>query len=231
LKTSIAILVVLLLAVIATAAEKPRVFVTDSQSWEVGGGTGGSGGAFGGSAKGGARPQTAEIIKTFGERCPDVTVNNRKERSDYVVVLDHEGGKSLLRKDNKVAVFNGDGDSILSRSTRSLGSSVTEACNAIKADWPKRSMAREADPASSDQSAATSKAPEFSGAKVQVSSEPSGADIEIDGNFVGNTPSAVDLAAGDHVIMVKKTGYKDWQRKIKTTAGAVTISAALEKNQ
>ena len=49
--------------------EKARVFITDSQSWEMGGYSGGSGGAGGGTVHGGARPQTAEIIKTFGERC------------------------------------------------------------------------------------------------------------------------------------------------------------------
>ena len=41
-------------------AGKPRVFVTESQSWEVGGHVGGSADGFGGSAHGGARPQTAD---------------------------------------------------------------------------------------------------------------------------------------------------------------------------
>jgi hypothetical protein len=52
--------------------DKARVFITDSQSWEMGGYSGGSGGAGGGMVHGGARPQTAEIVKTFGERCPQV---------------------------------------------------------------------------------------------------------------------------------------------------------------
>src|SRR5690242_5045786 len=72
-------------------AYRARVFITDSKSWEMSGGFGGSQDAFGGSGGGGARPQTAEIIKTFGQRCPDVVVNNRQDRADYVVLLDHEG--------------------------------------------------------------------------------------------------------------------------------------------
>ncbi len=81
---------------------------------------------------GGARPQTAEIIKTFGERCPEVKVNNKQDKADYIVVLDHEGGKSFLAHKNKVAVFNRvSGDSIVSKSTLSLGGSVQEACVAI----------------------------------------------------------------------------------------------------
>jgi hypothetical protein len=125
-------------AVWSAAAEKPRVFVTDSKSWEVSGGVGGTSDGFGGASKGGARPQTAEIIKTFGERCPDAIVNNRQEKADYVVLLDHEGGKELIAHDNKVVVFNKDGDAIMSHSTRVLGNAVKDACSAIAADWPKQ---------------------------------------------------------------------------------------------
>ena len=117
--------------------ERPRVFITDSQSWEISGGVGG-GDVVTGSAKGGARPQTAEIIKTFGERCPNAIVTNQKEKADYVVLLDHEGGKSLVLKDNKYAIFNKDGDAIKSGSTRSLGNAVKEACTMMMANWEAR---------------------------------------------------------------------------------------------
>src|SRR5439155_17847175 len=83
---------------------------------------------------GGARPQTSEMVKTFGERCPSVIVNNNPQMADYAVIFDHEGGK-FVRKDNKIAVFNRIGDSIFSHSTRSLGNSVKDACSAILADW------------------------------------------------------------------------------------------------
>jgi hypothetical protein len=114
---------------------RPRVFITNSESWEVVGSAGGSGGTFASRTQGGARPQTAEIIKTFGERCRQVIVNNKQEKADYVVVLDHEGGKGYLLRRNKIAVFNKDGDAIVSRSTRSLGNSVQDGCDAIVRDW------------------------------------------------------------------------------------------------
>src|SRR5438045_382344 len=98
--------VILISAGLVTAADqsKARVFITDSQSWEMvgheaGGFDHGTGG-FAGSTHGGARPQTAEIIKTFGERCPDVVINNKQDRADYVVLLDHEGGKGITKRDN-----------------------------------------------------------------------------------------------------------------------------------
>lgn len=113
---------------------KIRIYVTDSQSWEVTGGWGASNGSGGGATAGGARPQTAEIIKTFNQRCPEYTITNNKERANYAVILDHEGGKGVLRHRNKIAVFNRDGDAIFSNSTRELGNSVKDACAAITKD-------------------------------------------------------------------------------------------------
>jgi hypothetical protein len=216
-------------------SEDPRVFVTDSKSWEISGGFGGSSAGFAGHTSGGARPQTAEIIKTFGEKCSGVTVNNRLERADYVVLLDHEGGKGWIRKDNKVAVFNREGDSIVSKSTRSLGGSVETACGAIMKDWTSGGAERSAASAQKDVGAARASAPPTpvaaaaTAAEVEVSSEPNGADIEVDGAFAGSTPSTLQLPTGEHVIAVKKAGYKSWERKVKITGGSIRLKADLEK--
>ncbi len=43
--------------------------------------------------------------------------------------------------------------------------------------------------------------------KLSVSSTPAGADIELDGNFAGNTPSELSVAGGDHTIQIKKAGF------------------------
>jgi hypothetical protein len=120
---------------------KMRVFVTDSESWQVRGGWGASNGAAGGAESGGARPQTAEIIKTFSQRCPEIVVTDKQAMANYAVTLDHEGGKGYLRKDNKIAVFRRNGDSILSESTRELGNAVKDACRAIQADASTTSAA------------------------------------------------------------------------------------------
>src|SRR5258708_2287788 len=116
--------------------DKPRVFVTDSNSWSTQGSAGGSRGTFAASSSGGARPQTAEIIKTFGQRCPQAIVNNRADASNYIVELDHEGGKSVFAHKDKIAVFvQKSGDSIFSKSTLSVGGSVQDACAALLAHW------------------------------------------------------------------------------------------------
>lgn len=67
--------------------------------------------------------------------------------------------------------------------------------------------------------------------KISVASVPDGADIEVDGSFVGNTPSDVQIAEGEHTVTVKKTGFKDWERKLKVSAGSnVHLNAELEQN-
>ena len=68
-----------------------------------------------------------------------------------------------------------------------------------------------------------------SNASLHVSSQPSGADIEVDGNFVGSTPSTIQLSSGDHTVTVKKGGYKTWERKMKATGGDINLSVELEK--
>ena len=232
-------------------SEKPRVFITDSQSWEYVSNAGGGGGAFAAHGAGGARPQTAEIVKTFGERCPQVITNNKMEKSDYVVVLDHEGGKGLLRHKNKVAVFNRvSGDSVVSKSTLSLGGSVQEACEALTRDWsshgkeiraseaaaapalvPAAAIERNgasAPPPVSQTQAGRIAAQDSANASLEVASTPDGADIEIDGNYIGSTPSTVGVASGQHQISVKKSGFKPWERKISVSSGQVSVSAALE---
>ncbi len=131
----IAFAVFLLSALAARAQDgKVRIYIIDSQSWQVSGAAGASIDGGGGSISGGARPQTTEIMKTFAERCPICTITLNRDRADYVVRLDHEGGKSLFLKDNKVAVFNQDGDMIYSGSTRSLGNAVKDACAALERD-------------------------------------------------------------------------------------------------
>jgi hypothetical protein len=249
--------VVLLLALAGFASaqdnsDKPRVFITDSQSWEIGGVSGGGPGGGGSRTAGGARPQTAEIIKTFGQRCPQVVTNNIQQKADYIVLLDHEGGKSFVRHKNKVAVFaRVSGDSVVSKSTLSLGGSVQEACEAITKDWAahgdeiREASAAAAAPAAVAPVSVTKDPPAqavvpvaaaaavpkaAATGKLSIMSTPDGADIEIDGNFVGNAPSDVQLADGEHTVTVKKSGFKDWQRKLKVNAcSSVRLNAELEK--
>ena len=59
-------------------------------------------------------------------------------------------------------------------------------------------------------------------------SEPSGAEIYVDGKFMGDTPSMIILAAGSHELRIQSEKYAPWTRTFEASAGnKVTIRAAL----
>ena len=63
---------------------------------------------------------------------------------------------------------------------------------------------------------------------VNVSSDPAGADIYLDGQFVGNTPSLLHVAAGAHKIEIQSGKTKPWERDLTVLKDSeVTVHAAL----
>jgi len=67
-------------------------------------------------------------------------------------------------------------------------------------------------------------------ASVDFNSNPPGADILIDGNLVGNTPSTLHVDAGRHVIQLRMGGYRSWTRTMVVEPGSSpSIRATLEK--
>jgi len=66
--------------------------------------------------------------------------------------------------------------------------------------------------------------------RVNVLSDPDCADIEIDGRFVGSTPSALEWPIGEHSVSIRKLGYQEWKRTMTLVGGEVKINANLEKD-
>ncbi len=66
---------------------------------------------------------------------------------------------------------------------------------------------------------------------ISITSIPPGADLEVDGKFIGNTPSSMNLASGDHAIKVTKKGYKTWERNLTASGGSVNLNAELEQEK
>ena len=65
-------------------------------------------------------------------------------------------------------------------------------------------------------------------ADIEISSTPLGSDIELDGKFIGSTPSSVRLPAGEHTVKISKNGYAIWERTITTVVGTVRIAPDLQ---
>jgi hypothetical protein len=72
--------------------------------------------------------------------------------------------------------------------------------------------------------------PTTADATVAINSAPEGADVTVDGKYVGNTPATLRLGVGDHTVKIEKTGFTAWQRSISVTAGSnLNLSPTLEK--
>ena len=67
-------------------------------------------------------------------------------------------------------------------------------------------------------------------ASIVVKSTPPGCDINIDGKYMGSTPSTIQLTPGDHLVSIEKENLTPWQRTMTVTSGGSSnIDATLVK--
>lgn len=67
--------------------------------------------------------------------------------------------------------------------------------------------------------------------KVPILSQPDGAEVYLDGTFVGTTPlPEYAIVAGEHVLELRKSGFAIWTRTIRIVTGVPTrVLANLEQ--
>jgi hypothetical protein len=71
----------------------------------------------------------------------------------------------------------------------------------------------------------------LAGATAAITSDPAGGDIEIDGVFVGSTPSTVQMTPGSHKVKITK-GTAGWERIMEVKAGSsLTLNATLNPSE
>jgi S1-C subfamily serine protease len=95
--------------------------------------------------------------------------------------------------------------------------SATDLLGVLKRFYPKRSEMKNMSSRASEESAITALAEEL--ATVSFT-EPQGAEIWVDHEFVGNIPSTLKLRAGEHLVVVKVRGRADSIRQVRLTAGS-----------
>ena len=66
--------------------------------------------------------------------------------------------------------------------------------------------------------------------KCSFTSDPAGAEIAIDGRYVGSTPSDLSLTVGKHDVVISLSGFAQWKRELVVSQESqLTIHAVLEK--
>jgi hypothetical protein len=184
-----------------------------------------------------ARPQSADVLGEFSKNCSGVTLDNSITAADYVVSLEHQTGKGPLARYDKVTVYaHLSGEKITTKDTLSIDESIKNACDAIALHWPTYTPPAKPEPAAmpAQPAAAPAIAPTVepvapASFSIVVDSTPNAADIVLDGDFVGSTPSTIRVSLGMHEIILKKKGYSDWTRKLKVVGGSVHLNADLDK--
>ena len=58
--------------------------------------------------------------------------------------------------------------------------------------------------------------------KVSIRSDPAGADVFLDGKFVGNAPANLQLAPGTYNLSVRLQSYETWQKELFVISGSET---------
>jgi hypothetical protein len=172
-----------------------------------------------------------EMSKDFEEVCPSVRVTISQQMADYTVILNHiEIG--LLVRDNQFQLADKNGD-LLSKTKEggSIRGGVKKVCDIISANWTKTNG--QAVAANNAEVPAPAPLPDPAApvqpttAQISISSNPDGADIEIDGGFVGNTPSSIEATPGNHVVVIHKKGFSNWERTVKVSGGNINLRADL----
>jgi hypothetical protein len=68
--------------------------------------------------------------------------------------------------------------------------------------------------------------------KCNFSSTPPGAEITLDGNFVGNAPSSIAVGPGKHLVVLAMPGFEKWKRELLVSLRSdVYVSATLQKTR
>jgi hypothetical protein len=82
------------------------------------------------------------------------------------------------------------------------------------------------------QSASGGAPPQDSAATGSVSfrSDPDGADVTVDGKFLGTTPAIAKLTPGEHSIVIEKVHFASWRRVMSVGAGSQSnVTPELQK--
>jgi hypothetical protein len=64
---------------------------------------------------------------------------------------------------------------------------------------------------------------------VEFRSNPAGANIDLDGKYVGVTPLTITIPPGLHAVTIRKQDFSTWQKTFTATSGITKVEAYLEQ--
>ena len=66
---------------------------------------------------------------------------------------------------------------------------------------------------------------------VDFKSVPAGAEISVDGYFVGHTPTTAQIPLGKHLVSITKWGYRSWEQELDVTGNtSLSVNPTMSKD-
>lgn len=126
---------------VASAQDKPRVFVQGKGSENVSSNGSAGGGhhwaAWGSKSTIDSHDESMEVTKDMQKNCTGVIVTLNQSNADYTVILNRESkqNRGLLRSNSQVQVANKSGDILGTSATHTVGNAAKDACELVISDW------------------------------------------------------------------------------------------------
>lgn len=141
----------------------------------------------------------------------------------------------IINVQNKKGMSWGAGDRMADKFYQQVADELAGESKQVSAVKPAQNAVAvpdaKATPPTPSVTAPTETAPAAENGRIILKSLPDGADIYVDGAFVGNTPATLKLPSGKHTIKVSQNGYAAWSKELSVFAGSeVNMNAALDKN-
>jgi hypothetical protein len=126
---------------VASAQDKPRVFVQGKGSENVSSNGSAGGGhhwaAWGSKSTIDSHDESMEVTKDMQKNCSGVIVTLNQSNADYTVIMNRESkqNRGLLRSNSQIQVANKSGDILGTSATHTVGNAAKDACELIMSDW------------------------------------------------------------------------------------------------
>lgn len=136
-----------------------------------------------------------------------------------VRILETESGRAVFSA-LKSAAQNEKATGSLSVSNSSIYSNLAEeVVQQITMDLQKSSTFKDVEPQKA-----------FVLVTTKITSDPSDADVEVDGTYYGSASGSIEIPAGNHIVKISLPGYEEWKKKVMVREG-MKIKARLVKKE
>lgn len=132
--------------------------------------------------------------------------------------------------ENIVASINGDTNAPVNQKPNASALSVYYVNCDVDQPSPQSALAKASAPAAPDPPAPENPKPTPPPPPtLEVWSNPSGADIYLDGNYVGKTPYSAVVSPGEHTVILRKKDFGSYERRVQVATGKLKVGSYLEQ--